>query len=596
MDAILDFMFTYPKDENGASLVNDLLYFADVCAGPGGFSEYVLWRKKWQAKGFGFTLRKENDFKLDEFYAGNAETFDAYYGVKEDGNVFDPANIESLRKYVLSQTHDTGVHFMMADGGFAVDEKNIQEIESKQLYLCQCLTAISLLRENGSFVVKLFDIFTHFSVGLVYLMYKCFKKICILKPNTSRPANSERYLICKYKLPNTDAIRRHLFDINQRMWDVSKSDPHNQLDILELVPLEVLKKDSNFFDYIVRSNNRIGQNQVANLRKIAEFSKDSNMVETQQAELKIKCLTKWKLPMTQRKSKVKLDIRVMFQQLMGQWIEEKGFMQSKENPLTSQPNELSTVFGEIKDWSFVPIETVRDSGKNIRTFFMSRGGRDVFYYANAKWQPLENIVLEISAHTLIYGEIAKEYVGEWKSQTTVYALHIIDGIILGGINIRNLPLCERLEMCQKFANALNKPSKTPIRCKTLHQLTNFDEFFNLLRHYKLKDGRSRLGRAIGPKRYYIPHGLMFFNRMKPNITKTMCPHTFKEKYYDSMTRQEFYLEDMKNPKELYGSLKSTFIHRRLWEWQIEDQVKETMDKRDDKYLYRAELSNYVWNY
>ena len=36
---------------------NELLYFADLCAGPGGFSEYVLWRKGWQAKGFGFTLR-----------------------------------------------------------------------------------------------------------------------------------------------------------------------------------------------------------------------------------------------------------------------------------------------------------------------------------------------------------------------------------------------------------------------------------------------------------------------------------------------------------------------------------------------------------
>ena len=36
---------------------SDLLYFADLCAGPGGFSEYVLWRKGWQAKGFGFTLK-----------------------------------------------------------------------------------------------------------------------------------------------------------------------------------------------------------------------------------------------------------------------------------------------------------------------------------------------------------------------------------------------------------------------------------------------------------------------------------------------------------------------------------------------------------
>jgi FtsJ-like methyltransferase len=35
---------------------NQLLYFADVCAGPGGFTEYVLWREGWNAKGFGFTL------------------------------------------------------------------------------------------------------------------------------------------------------------------------------------------------------------------------------------------------------------------------------------------------------------------------------------------------------------------------------------------------------------------------------------------------------------------------------------------------------------------------------------------------------------
>lgn len=41
----------------------ELLYFADVCAGPGGFSEYVLYRKKWKAKGFGFTLKGDHDFR-----------------------------------------------------------------------------------------------------------------------------------------------------------------------------------------------------------------------------------------------------------------------------------------------------------------------------------------------------------------------------------------------------------------------------------------------------------------------------------------------------------------------------------------------------
>ena len=59
---------------------NELLYFADVCAGPGGFSEYVLWRKKWDCKGFGFTLKGPCDFKLGEFFAAHSELFEPHYG------------------------------------------------------------------------------------------------------------------------------------------------------------------------------------------------------------------------------------------------------------------------------------------------------------------------------------------------------------------------------------------------------------------------------------------------------------------------------------------------------------------------------------
>ena len=60
---------------------NELLYFADVCAGPGGFTEYILWRKKWGSKGFGFTLKGSNDFKLEDFHAAPSECFEPHYGV-----------------------------------------------------------------------------------------------------------------------------------------------------------------------------------------------------------------------------------------------------------------------------------------------------------------------------------------------------------------------------------------------------------------------------------------------------------------------------------------------------------------------------------
>lgn len=89
----------------------DLLYFADVCAGPGGFSEYVLWRKKWRCKGFGFTLRGSHDFKLEDFFAGPPETFEPHYGVNGidgDGDVFKEANIRAFEKFVKENTGGRG--------------------------------------------------------------------------------------------------------------------------------------------------------------------------------------------------------------------------------------------------------------------------------------------------------------------------------------------------------------------------------------------------------------------------------------------------------------------------------------------------------
>lgn len=89
-----------------------------MCAGPGGFSEYVLWRKKWLFKGFGLTLKNENDFKLYQSCCASPVTFQAFYGAENDGNVCNPANIDDFKERVLHETEGKGVHFMMSDGVF----------------------------------------------------------------------------------------------------------------------------------------------------------------------------------------------------------------------------------------------------------------------------------------------------------------------------------------------------------------------------------------------------------------------------------------------------------------------------------------------
>lgn len=291
LDAIFDYILTDPKNENGDSASNELFYFADVCAGPGGFSEYVLWRKKLQAKGFGFTLRNKCDFNMDVL-PRNTEVFETFYGAHEDGNICDPVNIDSLERFVLGKTNNSGVQLMMADGGFYVKDQNTQEIASKQLYLCQCLVALSIVKVQGCFVLKLFDCFSDFTVGLLYFMYRCFEQICIVKPNSSRPANSERYLVCRYKKANIDSVKIHLFNVNVRIW---RSFGYcNYSDINELVPLDIITNDQIFFNYIVNSNIVNSNNQIFNLEKILSIINDRTLAPTKNEEIIRCCLRAWK--------------------------------------------------------------------------------------------------------------------------------------------------------------------------------------------------------------------------------------------------------------------------------------------------------------
>lgn len=68
-------------------------------------------------------------------------------GIDGDGDVYKPENITNFVQFVRKTTGGHGIHFMMADGGFSVEgQENIQEILSKQLYLCQFLVALGIVR------------------------------------------------------------------------------------------------------------------------------------------------------------------------------------------------------------------------------------------------------------------------------------------------------------------------------------------------------------------------------------------------------------------------------------------------------------------
>lgn len=600
LDAVFDNMFTRPLTPDNKSFVNkkhEVLYFADVCAGPGGFSEYMLYKQKWNAKGFGFTLKGQNDFKLSDFYAGTSETFNPYYGVEEDGDIFNPANLTSLKNAVLKNTDDKGVHVLMADGGFSVEgQENIQEILSKQLYLCQCLAALMLVRTGGNFLVKLFDIFTPFSVGLIYIMYRCFDNVSIHKPVTSRPANSERYLVCKWKRMLTEPVENHLYSVNAWLWKNKSS----SLDVLELVPVSYMQQDKQFFEYIYNSNCLIGENQIRNLYKIAEFYKDEKLTDDNQSTVRTECLKLWRIPDEVRKKPKRVHIDETFTSLLNslaaRLTKQYNPQAFKSNVLNKQSLMLETsqdlsIFKNVFTWHFVFLSSSNNK-RDVR-FLLGHGGKEVYQLEGTRWQSAVDLNLTLPAKTLIYAEIVKELNDKVKMHNK--AVHVIDAAMLGGVDISCLPLSQRLHECSLFCTALAKPFENPpltLRCKRLHNMENFADAMNNLEIRNTKFSKNAVTYTV-PNRnkdceiFHIVGSILFIKETVDSWQAKMSRSAGVKYWYSKGKNSEFNI-----PPEAAQDMFSCFTSRITWMWDSAERIFQNLTHNG---LTRSEVENYVHN-
>ena len=152
-----------------------------LCEAPGGFLEACMDLfplKAWQA----YSILGPIRFNL-KFNATNIHHADV---ILEQEHV-----INSIRK-----TFPNGVGFITADGATDFDHSNL-EVSSTPLVVAQINIALATLQENGSFIVKAFELCTHDSRMLLVRLASCFKSVCLFKPTHSRPTNSEIYIVCR---------------------------------------------------------------------------------------------------------------------------------------------------------------------------------------------------------------------------------------------------------------------------------------------------------------------------------------------------------------------------------------------------------------
>ena len=179
-----------------------------LAEGPGGFIEALIYiRKNSLDKYYGMTLISDNSnipsWKKSKLFLQKNSNIIIEYGIDKTGDLMKKENL-----LYCMEKYSNSIDIITGDGGFDFSiDFNKQEAYSINLIFAQICFAIAMQKKGGTFILKMFDLFTYASLDLIYILSLCYEKVYILKPNTSRFANSEKYIICKnFKLEDSKNI------------------------------------------------------------------------------------------------------------------------------------------------------------------------------------------------------------------------------------------------------------------------------------------------------------------------------------------------------------------------------------------------------
>ena len=268
LDKLLNFTMLKTSRFNN----NQYFKFADLCGAPGGFTEYLLYRSlqnKVFASGWGLSLTGVNDegegcdWRLDHMMrvgVGHGIWFKECSGADGGGDIYDIRNVEDFVETIAAdsvdgentstinscsddnddgkqnKTHNTKVHLVVADGGFDIQRDcSNQEVISLHLLAAQANAAIKLLIREGTLILKFFGSCETGSRKVLDLLMKCFERVAVVKPVTSRPASAERYFIGEgfiyfegeeddVKVNQFDVIKKKLSKMAENNYDKSVDD------------------------------------------------------------------------------------------------------------------------------------------------------------------------------------------------------------------------------------------------------------------------------------------------------------------------------------------------------------------------------------
>jgi len=246
-----------------------------LAEGPGGFIEAISnFRQCKQDEYIGISLVDENNdpnipgWKKSEYFLNTHSNVFIEAGADGTGDILSTDNfVYCTNKYKNS------MDVITADGGFDFSmDFNSQEIHITKLLFAQVCYALTLQKKGGSFVLKVFDCFMQHTVDILYILSSFYDKVYLTKPQTSRYANSEKYVVCKgYLFDGSTDLTTLLFSVFQKTMACEKPDEIHGFLTLR-TPLFFLSKLQEF-------NSIFGQQQIEIIHYTISLIENKNKTE-----------------------------------------------------------------------------------------------------------------------------------------------------------------------------------------------------------------------------------------------------------------------------------------------------------------------------
>ena len=206
------------------------------------------------------------------------------------------------------------LYFGDTKNGSAIMEKRDKEIRYRSEFLKHCILGLATLQHGGNMVLKVYETYTAFTVGILFVLYHLFKTVAIVKPYNSSFLSSRQYIICKgLKQRRPQQQIGYLLQMHPLL------QAHSDKELVRCKGLlSFLEDEETFLTYIKNHTQALTSTQT---QLFANARDEKQTYDIECFKFKSEMLRQWKVPMKQKEPKN--DQRQQAQSSISDSIEKK---------------------------------------------------------------------------------------------------------------------------------------------------------------------------------------------------------------------------------------------------------------------------------